>query len=197
MLVGFFEAWLHDGRTPEANHELIQDEALLGYLLLRSHAERFVVAHEYAHALEKLDLLPQGENWGVGRRRLREIRADIFASRVVVESASNLDEAGATVSLRGGILALKAHELLDSALAMVRHSGASMFSVDYLAFDERSAVCREAVQWFWDDQRDPGDPCIGVQTEAQMADIVWQESLPRLEEVLSRRDPHPIWRNPL
>lgn len=196
-LTTFFEMWLKQGLTPPADFSLVQEEAMLPYILLRAHAERFIVAHEYAHALEKLGLLPLGDEWGVGQRRLKEIRADIFASRVLVETAARLDETGPSVALRGGVLALKAHELLDSALAMIRHPQASAVSIDYPSFEERSAICREAVQWFWNDARDPGDPCIGAQTAAQVADIVWQESKEALEPVLRRSELHPIWRNPL
>lgn len=199
MIAEFFRTWLVDGVIMKPDYGLIAEGATGGYSLLRASAERFVVAHEYCHALaDKMAIWPLADSsiYG-GDGRVREIRADLFATRALVESFPELDGTSAVVALRGGTLAMKAHELLDDALSMIRGTQAVPAPADYLSFRDRSAMLQEAFRSFCIDPNDSRDDPEGIATPAMTADLVWRLSTDGLRAALTPSSLHPMWRRSL
>jgi hypothetical protein len=87
---------------------------------LVTHAERFVIAHEYSHGLfnkwesiepESLEPIP-----GISLKWTKELLADSSAFSIAIVSARELERRlPPNVALQGGIFALSAHDLLRRA----------------------------------------------------------------------------------
>jgi hypothetical protein len=197
VVVDFFLSWLRDGKTPEADHSLVREEHSGLAKLARGHAHRFVVAHEYCHALvDKLKLAPWGDDATAGDAYAAEIRADMFALRVLGRSSTTLDNVPANVGMMGAVLAMKSHELLDQALATVSTSGVAL-PVAHPPFSVRARMCVESYRWFVQDTSDPLQRADGLIVLARIADHIWERAFPRIKELLSSTTLHPIWRSPL
>jgi hypothetical protein len=79
--------------------------------------ERFVIAHEIAHALhEDLDIV----HAGMGARG-EEFAADVWALRWTMESAHLLDDMAPNVAAQGAFFTLTVLDVLHQALDLARH----------------------------------------------------------------------------
>lgn len=112
-------AWLFKGIPRAVGSGPPPAEYVPALSLLISLSERFVIAHEYGHALfEKLasiDAVPRDL-----ASQQKEYVADTLAFLLEVESASELDLLPPNIALMGGLFALSATDLISKALDIVR-----------------------------------------------------------------------------
>jgi hypothetical protein len=110
-------SWFFDGVAQPPTSQAPEDLYHPALALLISYAERFVLSHEYCHALLKLmDQSIVGFPSGVLPDQEEEFRADMLGAWVVAESAAQLDSVAPNVALQSALLAMKVHETVDDAL---------------------------------------------------------------------------------
>lgn len=112
-------SWFFDGvaqpSTTRAPEELYQP----ALIVLINYAERFVLGHEYCHALLEYMGYPIGEfPVEVLPDKDEEFRADIVGGWAVAESAAQLDSVPPNVALQSALFAMKVHEIVDDALVI-------------------------------------------------------------------------------
>jgi hypothetical protein len=120
LLLKTLDAYLFKGYPRAVGYDPPPPE-YQGFLsLLIDHSERFVIAHEYGHALlhelASSGVLPaEHESWP------EEFEADSFAFFFNVLSAGELDHLPANIALQGGFFTFAVYEVLRKALCIVRH----------------------------------------------------------------------------
>jgi hypothetical protein len=183
-------AWLYEG-TPRSPTSRMPPAMLHGAIqLFISGAERFVIAHEYAHAF--LDLL--GEADPVPPHEC-ELRADAVAVRLTRDSSRILDRLPPNIGLQGAVLAMKTNQLADQALSIAQHGKVvPAESLTHPPFATRLSQLEEFYLAQHEDPEDAGDDLRGMQVPAVLGDLVFETVQPRLEAMFrSGRRLHPIW----
>lgn len=162
--------------------------------LLIGCSERFILAHEYTHALVDLmrpaglDVDPLPDGWR------KELRADAWGVAMVVESAAAYDGFAPNMALQGPVLAMKAHEVVDRALALVRPTATSP---THPPFERRLEAVLDAYLALPGIAGDPDLAPEPALTAARTLELLWEKILPRLEQRMrSGERLHPIWTNP-
>lgn len=192
-LTGLLSAWLFDGipRPPESSPPPLRYQPSLS--LLTSTSERFILAHECVHAAVDL-LRPPGfadapvlTGWG------KEFRADTWGAIMVVQSAARYDRFAPNMALQGPVLAMKAHELVDRALAFVRPAGARS---SHPPFEQRLQAVFDAYAHLPGIAGHPDlrpEPALAA---ANTLELLWERVAGNLERRLrSGESLHPIWTN--
>lgn len=163
--------------------------------LLTAFAQRFVVAHEYGHAL--VDRLGVRMAWPTGPSPDaidKEFRADLLGAHMVFSSAA-LDRVKPNIALQGAVLAMKSQELIERAVEMVR--GGESVGVAPPSTHPPFALRLENLYRFYAYLiRETNDPRLAVEAlavPADTAELLWRRARPRLAESLVNRRPHPIW----
>jgi len=192
----FFEDWLIRGELVAPDTSLLPQERVLPYELVRAHAKRFVIAHEYAHALvDKLEVPSLvDERPRDLSLRAREIRADVFAVKTLAVTAEHFDGVPANVALQGAALAIKANDTVERLLRRFRLTESAALKT-HPPLEDRYALCREAYRWMIQNHTDSRMKVGGMLIPAIIAEFLWQ----RVDGMLSAfaRDGvelHPIWR---
>jgi hypothetical protein len=183
-------AWLYEG-TPRSPTSRVPPARLHGAIqLLIDGAERFVIAHEYAHAfldlLSRADPLPPHEC---------ELRADGVAVRLTRDSSQILDRLPPNIGLQGAVLAMKANQLTDQALSIAQHGEVvPAESFTHPPFATRLAQLEEFYLNQHEDPEHGRDELRGMQVPAMLGDLVFETVQPRLQAMFrSGRRLHPIW----
>ena len=188
--------WIYEG-FPRASHSSLPDAIYHPPIeMLVNGAERFILAHEYGHALLDYDLHDPSGGDDDYDDHTRELRADAFAFQAVVRSATALDGIPGNLALQGAILAMKAHEVLDMALQVARtgtwkpDSG----SPTHPPFARRMALLDELYLSNHPDPDDARNQLKGMRVPSNTIDLLWARTYPRLAaQHRAGLSPHPMW----
>jgi hypothetical protein len=116
-LAGTLTAYLYSGdpwRTPLSR---VESERTMPLGVLLSLAERWVLAHEYAHVLFDLDdSTPKASQDPHGK----ELRADAVATNIVLASAADLDSVAPAIALAAITMALRSFRLIGEAFGIAK-----------------------------------------------------------------------------
>ncbi len=209
LVEGMLLGWLFEGvaRPPESAAPPPAYHPPL--TLLINNAERFVIAHEYGHAL--IDQLAVDVPWMSTSADItapqKELRADLFATVVAIRGAGDLDRMAPNMALQGAMLAMKAHEIADRAIDIARGGDGDpgWTSATHPPFQVRASLVADAYRGLLADPGeagDPGDAGAGLGAEAlyvaaDTAEILWERVRPRLTAALrAGRRLHPLWASP-
>ena len=124
LLYKTLHQYLFKGYSRATDYDPPPAEYIPALLVLINHSERFVIAHEYGHALlhqlASSGVLPaEHASWP------KEFEADCFAFFFEVVSARELDHLPANVALQGGLFMFSVLEVLRKALSVVRYGEVS------------------------------------------------------------------------
>jgi hypothetical protein len=193
--------WLYEG-FPRASHSRAPAQPYQWPLtLLISGAERFVMAHEYGHALidqlnvttrdgQTLGFPPAPTSWD------RELRADAVAIAAVVQSSRELDQLPSNMALQGAIVAMKVHQVLGQALAIATRgvAGPDVGSASHPPLERRIAQVQQTYLQHLADTERVRDSIRGMLVPSQTIEQLWERVAPRLTAYYrARRVLHPIW----
>jgi hypothetical protein len=185
-------SWLFNGVARPSDTQAPAQNFQLPLSRLIKYAERFVLAHEYAHALiDNMGQTVAGYPPKPLDQKHKEIRADLVAMYIVAESAAELDDVPPNVALNGALMAMKIHQVVDEALHMF---GKPLPPSDtHPPFDVRSAALWDA---YIDDyqSKDPRLVAEGLLPASRTTEQLWR----RLKTILAEdrsagRKLHPIW----
>lgn len=138
-----FSSWFFDGSARAHPSAPPQFDNMGRTGELANCAERFVLAHEYGHAL--IDEFGLTFRWLSDRAAQdsidREHRADFVGTVLLAMSGSLVSDFDALTCLQGAVLALKAHEIFEDAVHLARgdHGDPVSSSPDYPSFADRLA----------------------------------------------------------
>ena len=111
-----FGNWFYSGRPlPQRSVPPASEQRRRALTVVTACMERFVLAHEYVHAVfdQQGAPFPGGEP---ATAIEREVRADLVAAQLVMGSASVWDRFAPNMSLQGALLAVRIHEVVQEAL---------------------------------------------------------------------------------
>lgn len=118
LLSATLDAYLFEGKPRVAGFDPPPDEYWHNLAMLTESSERFVIAHEYGHALwqelgiHNVPAIPQS-NWQ------KEMEADFFAGLYVTKSGEILDRRAPNIVLQGAFFSLEALDILRRAREIV------------------------------------------------------------------------------
>lgn len=193
LLCDTLATWLYEGRSRASYSEAPPDEYHPPLKLILSGAERFVLAHEYGHAVMDL-LAPQdvpATNWE------RELRADDFATMVVAQSSDQLDLLPPAIALRGAVVAMRAHDVLDAALQIAchGHETGSTSSSTHPSFETRLAALERFFVEASDDAKMAREQLPDLRVPAVTLGQLWDRIAPLLRaQHRAGRRLHAIWK---
>jgi hypothetical protein len=169
-------SWIYDGVPRSATSKMPSPELHGALQLLINGAERFTLAHEYAHALvdvlDTSDPLPPHEC---------ELRADALALMLTRDSGLALDRLPANMALSGAVLAMKANQLIDLAksIALTGKPTPSV-SLTHPPFEQRIALLEQGYLAGREDLDVAREEMRGMQVPAMLGDMVFETVYPRL-----------------
>lgn len=191
-------AWFTDGVPRPRDSSAPPPEYHPPLTLFANFAERFVIAHEYGHALyDQIGLTPPP--WlppTVSGAIDKELRADLFATAVIVAGSSAIDRMAPNMTLQGAMLAMKVHEIADDAIGIMTGAEADHDSpaASHPPFEARSRLVFEAYRRMLDDESDDMLSPEALLVPAETADELWRRGRDRLVAVkASNRPLHAIW----
>lgn len=198
LLVDFFVNWMTDGRPSTSQPLEIHTTLTMPYEILTSFAQRFVIAHEYAHALvDKLGIeVLRSDDSTYDEPTQKEIRADLFGVVAIGRASGKLDGVAPNVALQGSVLAMKAHELLLRArqLADQPEDLVGREASGHPSFSQRAVLCREVYRWCLPNVNDTKADVGGMTVPARTAEILWRRAVPHIITAIQERGLHPLWR---
>jgi hypothetical protein len=159
--------------------------------LLVSFAQRFVIAHEYIHAMHLL-------GWELPRYmqtpQIKEEHCDVHAVQAVFMSA-RADRVQPNIALQGAVLAIKSQEMIDRTLILACGGDESALapSATHPPFDVR---LKTIYTQYADAIRDRPEPRLAPEAltvPADTAEMIWKRAAPHLQRSLEHRILHPIW----
>jgi hypothetical protein len=192
LLFDTLVAWLYDGRHRVRSPKMPPPRYHPPLKLLINGAERFVLAHEYGHALMD-QLASDGKplsSWD------RELRADAFATLAVARSSAELDRLPPAVALQGAVVAMRAHDVLDGAVQIALHGQelGSVSSKTHPSFVDRLAVLEQLFLEWADDEQAAREQLPGLQVPARTLAELWRRVTPGLRaQYRAGRRLHEIW----
>jgi hypothetical protein len=136
-----FSSWFFDGSARAHPSPPPEWDSMGKTAELVSCAERFVLAHEYGHALA--DEFGMKFPWLIDRAPKdsidREHRADFVGTVLLAMSGTQVSDFDALTCVQGAVLALKTHEIMSDAIHLARGGGGNLVwsSEDYPSFSDR------------------------------------------------------------
>ena len=199
QLLSTLTSWFLDGQPRPPASAAPPPVYTAPLTLLINFAERFVIAHEYCHALyDQFRLTPppwlpplDGGNQ-IGSSHSKEMRCDYFAAVVVGLGAMELDQMAPNMALQGAVLALKVHEIADDAIRQAIRTPVAANST-HPPFDQRLDRVFAAYHERFDVAGRPDLADDPMRQAADTAAQLWQRVGPRLGTALQDRPRHPIW----
>ena len=166
--------------------------------LLTNFAERFVIAHEYCHALyDQFAIAPPPWLPSQADNPIdKELRADRFATAIISTSASAFDRMAPNVALQGAMVAMKIHEIADEAIEIVTGlvPGHRRANATHPPFDVRAAQVFEAYRSSIADLDDESLDPRALLVPAETADELWSRAKGRIEAFKASGTPlSPVW----
>jgi hypothetical protein len=190
LLARLMYSWFYHGvaRPPDSTAPPLLYQPALGLLI--ACAERFILAHEYSHALLDLMRVVGAEDPPL-TGHAKELRADVWGMHLVLDSAAEFDGFAPNLSLQGVLLALKAEELLDRALEW---AGLIRASTTHPSFERRRNVLLSAYNALPQVQVDPklsSEPSV---VPAEALEMIWSRVADDVKHWLASGRPlHPLW----
>jgi hypothetical protein len=189
-------AWLLTGVARPANSVVPPEKYISPLTLLINNAERFVIAHEYCHAL--FDSTPYtAPSWlpEPATAYDKEFRADLFATVVLIRAGDSLDRMAPNMVLQGAAHAMKIHEIADRAIDLARGGDGNPVwsSMTHPPFSQRAQAVFSAYEDLVDisDERLELEPAYFV---ASTLDELWTRTQPKIETQLkSGVQVAPLW----
>ncbi len=189
--------WLSTGRPRAPHSRLPAAPRSWPLALLINGAERFVLGHEYGHALiEQLGVpeLAAGGPVQAGSPWASEFAMDAFGAMAVVYSSAYLDRLPANLALQGAAVAMKVHEIFDSVQAVVSAEHGGEAPATHPPFDQRLGVIEQVYLRMHPDPGTARSDLRGMLVPAQTLDQVWARVRPPVLAALSAGLPlHPVW----
>ncbi len=198
LILSMLEGWLFDGKARPPDSVAPPQLYHPPLALLINYAERFVIAHEYGHALvdHMGAIVPEGTGDTVLSPQQVELRADAFATLSVAGSAGQLDRVAPNIALQGAMLALKTLEMASQAIDIARggDGNPAWRSQTHPPFSAREEQVVRIYQQSIQDQADERMDPAPLRLPGETIDLLWELILPRLTAALrSGRRLHPIW----
>lgn len=198
LILGMLEGWLFDGtaRPPDSAAPPQLYHPPLSVLI--NNAERFVIAHEYGHALvdHMRAIVPDGTDDMTLSQLEIELRADTFGALSVAASAWQIDRVAPNIALQGAVLALKTLDMAVRAIDIARggDGNPAWRSQTHPPFSTREDRVVRVYQQFIQDPADGRLDLTPLRVPGETIDILWELIHPRLRAALrSGRRLHPIW----
>ena len=188
-------SWLCRGSaTPAATHN--PPAYYASYIdHLERFAQRFVIAHEYGHALHLLGMhIPGLSDTATPDPKMTEHNMDALGVTHVFNSAE-VDRAKPNIALQGAVLAMKSQEILDRALliACSGRNGILAPSHTHPPFEQRLASIYRMYRRLTQTMVDPKLAPEAMKVPADTLELVWEQVAPGLPAALKSRHLHPIW----
>lgn len=198
LLADSLMRWLYEGLPRTAYSKLPPPERTWPIQLILNGAERFVVAHEYGHVM--FDLFPDADITAevVSHASDRELQADAFAGIAVAETSSGLDLLPIDVALQGAVIAMKTHEILESALdiASVGERRPAVEGPTHPLFATRIALIEQLYVEATRDQPDSHEHIEGMLAPSVTLEQLWERAVPKLlARFRSGSRLHEMWRS--
>ena len=162
---------------------------------LERFAQRFVIAHEYGHALHLLGMhIPGLSDTATPDPKLTEHNMDALGVTHVFNSAE-VDRAKPNIALQGAVLAMKSQEILDRALliACSGRNGILAPSHTHPPFEQRLETIYRMYDRLTQTMADPKLAPEAMKVPADTLELVWERVAPGLPAALKSRHLHPIW----
>jgi hypothetical protein len=190
-------SWLYHGH-PRAPHSAAPAGSRSWPLsLLINGAERFVLAHEYGHALIEQLAVPElasGNGPAEESPWAREFSMDAFGAMAVVYSSAYLDRLPPNIALQGAAVAMKAHEIFDSLQEIVSAKYGTEAPATHPPFEQRLEVIKQVYLRLHPDLNTAQRDLAGMLVPARTFDQVWARIRePMLAVVNSDIPVHPVW----
>ena len=209
------EAYYFHGYPRASGPEAVPEIEQPTISILVTTAERFVVAHEYGHALMAAPIKPRD---GMSKSWAKEYMADSIGIMLAVHSAADYDALPPDITLSGAAFAMSCLDVLSRSYSLLKVG--DEFAMDAIIGSHPPAAARMASlvhfirSWFeieyhpdqtytfWSPPRDSAPPERGLSDErAEMAllaakslELVWNRAKVRLEaDRASGRAMHPMW----
>lgn len=191
-------SWLYRGRPTAPSSVIPPPDRQAPIQLLINGAERFVLAHEYGHALlhhlKGAGLFspadsPNDSPWD------KEFAADAFALMSVIESSAALDRLPPNMALQGAAMAMKTHEIFDVVFHMTSDGSTTPEeSATHPPFFQRIALLERMYVELHPDPETARQDLEGMLVPSRTLDQIWQRVRPELaEEFQVGRPLHPVW----
>lgn len=192
LLLDVVRNWLQHGLPVPTRPFPVPEELQTPLATVVGMCERFVLAHEYAHAHHDLFRTPIAIS-----DPDRERRADRLAAACIVGSAGSQDDLDPDIALQGCLLAMAVHEIIDALLTMT-HGGPPPVQPGYPAFAERAGLILDHSRAALDAAGAGGRAAPAVATVAASAlHELWRRIADRVErELRGGLTLHPIWTRP-
>ncbi|WP_327096077.1 hypothetical protein OIE68_40060 [Nocardia vinacea] len=185
LVYGTIRNWLLEGRARPADSKLAPAYFGPTVSALLNYAERFIVGHEYTHAL--IDNFGVSLPWVDGRFEVasdadRHLRADAVSAVLVAESARAFDRFPREIALQGAILALRVQDIADRAIDLSSGGDGepTWTSTTHPPIDVRMESLREVYNsWI----RQPDDSVNAVRALEPViytVDLLWEQIRERL-----------------
>lgn len=189
-------SWLYQGR-PRAPHATIPEAERSWPLgLIIDGAERFVLGHEYGHALvDQLAVteLAAGHPAAGDQPWAQEFAMDAFGAMAVMYSAY-LDRLPPNMALQGAVTAMKLHEIFDSVLDAITARHAAPAATTHPPFEQRLDVVKQVYLLSHPDPETAEGDMAGMLVPAQTLDQIWARIRQPVLQVLDSGLPlHPVW----
>ena len=190
-------AWLFGGRPRASHSKLPPPQRSWPLSLLINGAERFVLGHEYGHALIEQLAVPELAAGGPaqdGSPWASEFAMDAFGAMTVLYSSAYLDRLPPNMALQGAAVAMKVHEIFDSVQAVVSAEHGGEPPATHPPFDQRLQVIEQVYLRMHPDPGTAQRDLKGMLVPAQTLGQVWARIRQPVLAALSAGPPlHPVW----
>ncbi|MGU3643422.1 hypothetical protein ACLBXX_00520 [Microbacterium sp. C23T] len=188
-------SWLFEGE-PHPNSTRAPEPKYRPHLAhLIDFSERFVLAHEYAHALiDQFGYTIAGIPPKVVSPQEKELRADIVGAWIVSESAALLDSVPPNIALSAAVMAMKVHELVDDGLRVLGLEPPT--SSTHPSFELRAKVVYDfyAANYAQLIEQDPSLAPEAILPPARTLEQIWARVEPQIEDLaFTGLEPSDIW----
>lgn len=184
-------SWIMDGypQFETNNPPPLQYQPPLSLLI--THAERFVIAHEYGHIFAQLLGAESRQKWEV------EYDADVFAYIMVLKSAIELDRLPPNISVQGAFFVLTALDVMRKAIKTVL---CGFVPEDLGSKSHPPAVHRLASLKRIFNENNPESSMEGAMVPSKTLNLLWDRIEPKFQDLHKQSamrnfsDIHPHWR---
>ena len=163
--------------------------------LLMFFSERFIIAHEYGHALYHSNVEIQDIPLITNNSWKEEFWADAFAFFTVIESAWHLDNIPPNIALQGPLFALTAIDLIRKAVDVVKTGAIQQDNGSFLhpPTNDRISLLEKIYKELYQVKGNIYTDVEGAQVPSKTLKLLEKQVLDRLLIEKSNADLHPIW----